>query len=112
MIALWQWLTNSLWRYSAVAPSTFSAAYHWFNLGEGLAWCVIGILVGRRYLSYRKSSLEIVYALAFVTFGLSDFVEAYALTVLLILGKGANLIVLFALRRFILQHHYPQTKAF
>lgn len=112
MTVLWQWLTNSLWRYSVVQPSTFSVAYHWFNLGEGLAWCLIALLVLRRFMKTRRSSLEVVYAIAFVTFGVSDFVEAYALTVWLILAKGVNLLAILSLRRFILRHYYPEARAF
>jgi len=37
---------------------------------------LIAALVVRRFMRHRRSWLETVYALAFVTFGLSDFVEA------------------------------------
>ena len=105
-------LARSWWRYAAGEPSPFSTGYHWLNVAEGIAWCVIAGLVLRRYFKERKSSLEIAYAAAFLTFGLSDFVEAHLLTTWLILAKGANLIALFLLRRIILRRYYPQSKTF
>src|SRR5262249_4980434 len=105
-------LTHAWWRYAPSEPFGFSAVYHWFNLFEGLAWCLVAGLVLRRFLRYRKSPLEIIYALAFVTFGLSDFVEAHALTSWLIIAKGANLVILFALRRHLLRSYYPESKTY
>src|SRR5487761_1382578 len=98
ILLLPQWLTRSWWRYSSREPSSFSEFYHWFNIVEGAAWCVIAGLVSRRFIKHRKSRLEVVYAMAFVAFGLSDFVEARALPTWLILAKGANLSLLFCLR--------------
>lgn len=112
MAAIRRLLAASWWRYASSDSSAFSAVYHWFNVAEGIAWCVIGGLVLRRYLKERKSSLEIGYAVMFLTFGLSDFVEAHLLTTWLILAKGANLIALVLLRRRILQRHYPGSKTF
>jgi hypothetical protein len=111
-MVLRQLLMRSWWRYAATESSTFSASYHWFNLAEGIAWCVIAALVLCRYFKERKSSLEVAYATAFLTFGLSDFVEAWRLTTWLILAKGANLMALFLLRRIILRRHYPESKTF
>ena len=112
MIPIWQWLSRSWWRYAAGEPSTFSTAYHWFNIAEGVAWCIIAAFVWWRYMKCRRSRLEIVYAVAFATFGLSDFVEAYRLTTWLILMKGANLVALFALRTYLLRRYYPASKTF
>jgi hypothetical protein len=90
----------------------FSHVYHWFNIAEGAAWCAIAYLAMRRFVKHRKSRLEIVYAAAFVTFGVSDFVEAHTLTTWLILAKGANLALLFALRRYLLGRYYPGSKTY
>ena len=112
MVLIPQWLTRIWWQYSAREPSGFSVTYHWFNLAEGTAWCVIAGLVLRRFVRYRKSCLEVVYAMGFVAFGLSDFAEARALTTWLILAKGANLILLFLLRSHLLRWHYPSSKTY
>lgn len=105
-------LTRAWWRYSPNEQVSYSHVYHWFNVAEGLAWCAIAVLVARRYQKHHKSPLELVYAAAFVSFGATDFVESQALTTWLILGKGANLLALFALRRHILRRHYPESKTF
>ena len=107
-----QWLAQSWWRYSSDEPFGFSEIYHWFNIAEGTAWCLIAGLVVRRFLRRRKSGLEIAYAATFVTFGLSDFVEARALTTALIVAKGANLVLLLFLRRRLLRRHYPASKIY
>jgi hypothetical protein len=112
MNLLRQWLAQSWWRYSSDEPFGFSEIYHWFNIVEGTAWCVIAALVLRRFLKCRKSGLEVIYAAAFVTFGFSDFVEARALTTGLILAKGANLAMLLVLRRYLLRRHYPESKTY
>jgi len=112
MNLLSQWLARSWWRYSAGERFGFSEIYHWFNIAEGIAWCLIAGLVLHRFVRRRKSCWEIVYAATFVTFGLSDFVEARALTTGLILAKGANLALLLGLRRYLLRRHYPESKTY
>jgi multisubunit Na+/H+ antiporter MnhE subunit len=112
MTWLRRWLTQYWWRYEPSGLSTFSTIYHWFNLAEGVVWCVIALFVFRRYLKSRKSKVEIVYAIAFVTFGLSDFIESEILTGWLIVSKGINLLLLFVLRGVILKRHYPTSKTF
>jgi hypothetical protein len=64
------------WRYQPRDPSWVYVPYHAFNLFEGATWCVFAALVLLRYLRNRRSRLELWYALAFVTFGLTDFQEA------------------------------------
>jgi hypothetical protein len=112
MPVLKEWLTHRWWTYAASEPFGFSHAYHWMNLAEGCAWCVLAGLVLSRFAKHRKSWLEIAYAAAFVAFGLSDFVEARALTTWLILAKGGNLAVLFLLRSHLLRRHYPASKTY
>ena len=105
-------LLKSWWSYSAADDSLFAAAYHAFNLFEGVAWCGLGVLVLGRYAKRRRGTVEIAYAAAFACFGASDFREAYALETWLILAKGVNLGVLLWLRRFVLRRYYPQSKTF
>lgn len=106
------WLTKVWWARATAPPSTFATGYYWFNLAEGTAWCLLAVLVVRRYARCRNSPLEIVYALAFFTFGLTDFREAYCLQTWLILAKGANLLALLLLRRRLLRRFYPASKTF
>jgi hypothetical protein len=100
------------WEYQTANDPLFARLYHYGNLAEGGAWLAVAALVFVRYLRHRRSRLEVVYALAFVLFGLSDFREAYRLESWLIWGKGMNLLALFGLRRFIVQNYYPAAKLF
>lgn len=104
--------SRSWWRYSATEAWGFGQAYHWFNIAEGTAWCIVGILTIRRYRIHRNSRLEVLYSLAFVAFGLSDFAEAHSLTTWLILLKGLNLLLLFVLRSYLLRRYYPGSKTY
>jgi len=56
--------------------------------------------------------LELLYAVAFVTFGASDFREAIALETWLILAKGVNLVALVWLRRTVLTRCYPTSRTY
>jgi len=63
-------------------------------------------------MKHRRSRLEWWYALAFFTFGLTDFREAYALSSWLIWAKLANLILLLWLRATVIRRFYPTSKLF
>jgi hypothetical protein len=66
----------------------------------------------RRYLIQRRSLLELAYAAAFFTFGLTDFREAYELASWLVWLKLLNLIVLIQLRTVVMKRCYPASKLF
>lgn len=104
-------LLKTWWSYDPAAD-WFAQPYHWMNLIEGCAWLIFAALVLRRYLAHRHSPLELLYSLAFVTFGLSDFREAYVLQTWLILFKGVNLAALIYLRWIILRCYYPQARTY
>jgi hypothetical protein len=69
-------------------------------------------LVLRRSLKNHRSAIEAVYALAFLTFGLTDFREAYALQSWLIWLKGANLLALLWLRSRVIARYDPGSKLY
>jgi hypothetical protein len=100
------------WRYRPDETPWVSVPYHAFNLFEGTAWLVLSILVLGRYLKGRRSGIEVAYSLAFFTFGLTDFREAYALDSWLIWVKLINLIVLFRLRTVVIRRFYPGSKLY
>ncbi len=106
--------TRTWWRYRPVAPGDFPMPgyVHAFNLFEGTAWVVFGLLVLARYLRRGRAAIEIGYALAFFAFGLTDFIEARALTSWLIWAKLANLIVLARLRAVVIRRYYPASKLY
>ncbi len=103
--------THTWWSCNSASP-WYEEPYHWMNLIEGCAWLVFAALVLARYLPHRNSPLELLYSLAFVTFGLSDFREAYALESWLILFKGINLVALFVLRWQVIRNWYPESRTF
>jgi hypothetical protein len=105
-------LLKTWWEFDQAKATGFDAAYHWFNLLEGAAWCLLGAVVLARYLRHRKSGLEIVYAAAFVAFGLTDFREAYELSTWLIAAKVLNLAALIGLRGYVLRRFYPAKRTF
>jgi hypothetical protein len=104
-------LTKIWWTYDPT-ESGFSQAYHWLNLLEAVAWCLIAAWIVGRYARRRRSPLELAYAASFLTFAWSDFREAETLDTWLILFKGVNLVVILSLRRAVLRRFYPETRAF
>lgn len=100
------------WQYQPRQSPWVTLPYHAFNLFEGCAWRVFAGLVIRRSWAGRRSTLEAGYALAFVTFGLTDFREAYALTSWLIWLKLVNLIALWRLRATVIARLYPESKLY
>jgi len=100
------------WSYERDAGQWFSTAYHWFNLFEGAAWLIFALLVLRHWRQSRQSARERWYAAAFVTFGLTDFREAWYQQSWLLWVKGVNLLALFRLRRIILRRYYPEARLF
>jgi hypothetical protein len=75
-------------------------------------WVILSGLVLRRFLGNRRSTIEVVYALAFFTFGLTDFREAYALQSWLIWLKAANLLALLWLRSRVITRYYRESKLY
>jgi hypothetical protein len=110
-LADWLWF-KVWWKHPNPMDPWFSIPYHAFNLFEGACWVVFAGLVLRRFLIYRRSPLELLYALAFFTFGLTDFREAYVLESWLIWIKLINLIVLIRLRSILLKRYYPESRVF
>ncbi len=104
--------SKTWWRYRPGEITWIYAPYHVFNLFEGCAWFVFGALVLNRYWKHHHSSLELWYALAFFTFGLTDFREAYVLNSWLIWLKLANLVFLFRLRSLVIKRYYPSSKLY
>jgi hypothetical protein len=105
-------LFRTWWAYGTGNPSWFEATLHAFNLFEGSVWVILSGLVLRRFLRHRHSAIEVVYALAFFTFGLTDFREAYALQSWLIWLKAANLLDLFWLRAIVIRRYYRESKLY
>lgn len=103
---------HTWWSYAPHDYSAFAGLYHWFNVLEGVVWCVFSLLVFVRHSKFRKAACEVVYAAAFFTFGLTDFCEAYRLTSWLLWAKLGNLILLLWLRASIMKRYYPQSKVY
>lgn len=100
------------WSYTSSSTPSVEVTYHAFNLFEGTVWLVLSYLVLQRFIRFRRSKIEIVYASAFLTFGLTDFREAYVLQSWLIWLKAANLLALLRLRAYVITHYYPEDKLY
>lgn len=100
------------WTWDPRDDQWFSLAYHWFNILEGVARIVVGGLVLGRYLKHRRSLLEIGYCLAFLTFALTDFREAWEQSSWLIWLNLVNLTALLRVRRVVMQRLYPGAKVY
>ena len=64
-------LSKTWWTYHA-GDGWFTHLYSWANVTEGCLWLLFACLVLRRYLKHRRSTIELLYAFAFLTFGLSE----------------------------------------
>ena len=100
------------WQWDSENPSVFSSCYHWFNIAEGSVWLIFGGLVLHRFLIERCSWIEPVYAGLFLTFGGSDFREAWEQSTWLIALKGLNILLLLPIRHHIMNRHYPASKLY
>ncbi|MEX2119226.1 MAG: hypothetical protein WD847_06420 [Pirellulales bacterium] len=107
-----EFLFTTWWTYEPNSGELFSSIYHWFNLVEGVLWCLLAALVLRRYLRYGRTPLEPVYAFSFLAFGATDFFEAYRLPTWLIALKAVILLALVIERRHLLRHHYPMSRSY
>lgn len=104
--------SRTWWSYARDSALPYSAAYHTFNLLEGAAWIIFcGLVLLRRHRRH-KSTLELWYAFAFFTFGLTDFREAYYQQSWLIWLKAINLAALFYLRHRVIKKYYPESKLY
>lgn len=99
------------WRWDAQNADWFSVGYRSFNFLECLVWLVVALLILARFARHRRSRQELLYGLAFVTFGLSDAMEAFQQSSWLIWLKLINLVALFLLRRRVMRR-YPEARAF
>lgn len=106
-IILQQW-----WTYQSETGGTFSEIYHLFNLGEGVVWWVFAGLVLLRWVLYRRSLLEPLYAAAFISFGITDFIEAYAIGVWLLAVKAVNLAWLLWIRAVVMRRYYRGSRLY
>lgn len=105
-------LTEPWWTYEPSTVGGWGLAYRWFNLGEAAVWLLCAVLVLDRWRRRRRSPLELLYALAFTTFGLTDVLEASVISAGLVLLKGANLIALLCLRAHVLRRWYPESRLY
>lgn len=96
--ALW---TQPWWTYDPAQATLWDHSYRNFNHFEGFVWTVFAILVLRRWQTHHRSRWELVYAAAFLLFGLTDFREAFVQSAPLVLLKVVVLGVLWWSRRVV-----------
>ena len=100
------------WTYRPLSGNLFSEIYHFGNLLEGCAWLTLAALVLARAVRHQRRTIEIWYGLAFLTFALTDFREAWSLQSWLIWLKAINLMALLWLRHRVIKTVYPAARLF
>jgi hypothetical protein len=75
-------------------------------------WIALAALVAARFVRYRRSPIELMYAASYFTFGVTDFIESQLVPTWLIALKAINLAAILTLRRFVLKHYYPASRTF
>lgn len=76
-----------------------------FNSLEALVWFACAVYVIVRWRRHGRGPSELYYALAYAAFGLSDVIETYGTTPLLLLFKGACILALIGFRGPIRQRY-------
>ena len=100
------------WQWDATSADTFSIGYHLFNLAESAVWFGVSIAILIRAARFRHSRWEWLYASAFFVFGLTDVVEAWQQSSLLIAFKLFNLVLLGFIRHRAMKIWYPKSRYF
>ena len=77
---------------------SFGMPYMVFNCIEALCWFYISISIIFRYLRHKKTKMEILYAISFFAFALSDVIETSGITLLLLLFKGVCILAIVGFR--------------
>jgi hypothetical protein len=84
----------------------------WFNVIEALTWFSIAFLIVKRFKSQGQSAFEILYAVCFLIFGLTDCFEAWSFHNWLILFKWFNLLAVLYFRSLVLRKWYQNSKVY
>jgi hypothetical protein len=106
------WLWHREWRRFDSATGLLANWSTWFNLVEAVCWFVLAVLVLRRFVMFRRSAWEPVYAATFVLFGLTDIYEAWRLTSWLLWVKALVCAALLIQRRWLHVQYYPGWKTY
>lgn len=105
-------LLSPWWTWNPETAGFGDYAYRWFNLVEAAAWFAFAALVFRRWKRKRHSRLELLYALSFVAFGLTDVAEAWQQSLPLLTLKGVVLAGFLMMRRRIRRKWYPESRLY
>jgi hypothetical protein len=105
-------LTDPWWTWTPETAGPGDYLYRGFNLFEAGCWFVFAGLVIRRWGRCRRSNWEVLYALSFAAFGLTDVAEAYQQTAGLLGIKGLVLAALVVLRAYIRRCCYPGSRIY
>lgn len=100
------------WIWNPANASIWDRVYRDFNLLEGMAWCVFSGLVVRRWFRHQRSKWEWGYAISFLAFGITDFLESWAQSLPLLGSKGVILLALYRFRQQALSQWYPSAKIY
>ncbi|MCA9034164.1 MAG: hypothetical protein KDA91_03485 [Planctomycetaceae bacterium] len=105
-------LNRVWWRWTPGSHDGFSMTYHWFNLLEGTVWLVVAGFIARRAIRFSRHWMEWLYASSFALFGISDWVEAWQQSTVLILAKALILLWIVLLRQRSMCVWYPGSRVY
>ena len=105
-----KFFSSKLIEYDYTAGGFIPVFYYRFNLVEAIAWFTIGGYVFIRFMRNRKSFYEIVYAVLFILFGITDIRELRNLPVWLLALKAIILSGLLIVRFYLKRNHYENLK--
>jgi len=100
-------LTRPWWTWNAETAGVWDSVYRGFNLSEAAVWFLLAALVLRRWIRFRQSPLEGLYAAAFAIFGVTDLLEASQQSAALVAVKGIVLAAVLILRGIVRSRWYP-----
>ena len=105
----WHLITYPLIDTASPSLGRYRVVYISFNVAEAAAWFAIAVFVCYRYMRHRKTWYELLYALSFVLFGVTDLIETHSTTVWLLGFKAACLLAILLGRRLVVGY-YPDAK--
>lgn len=102
---LWSYFDAPLLRTDWTSAGWGQQLYVGFNAVDALIWFSLAVFAWVRWAKNRRSSLEHLYAVSFLGFGVTDLLEMDRYTASLLLLKGFILATILLCRQLVLKHY-------